>query len=383
MPASVSDATAVRVFVVLCAVLAGMRSLYAGKGEACNCLQGPAEALDAADMTGPPSRDMFAHLSDEEAALILEYWSEWPKLQEFYSNLQMTGRVEEWYSGAGSAVSEMTYYGNFGEGCFRLDVTSLGRFGEENTGDVDGGKPRKEIIGLLTPERQYVIEIDSATGQRIITGQTIRLELAKYGFCHYSRHDVAFADHFGFSLAPRLILNLPRHPNMKDARIESVRVAVDPDEGEIVTITNRPAPVRNPSVVIRTEFYRNRHWALKSYEYEGVAPETPAAGRHVIQCEYSGDYGSFPLLKSCTKESYRADVADLNSVQLVQSDRFTVQEIIPGPASADVFDVDALLGRKVQVTPPASPGFWWRPLLIVNGLILLGAAAWTIRKRRF
>ncbi len=178
--------------------------------DVCHCMQSPQDLMDDMDrlhvrhgMQHGPTSEMFPDLSGEELGLLKEYWEQCDVLRRYYANLRMEGTVHQEYylNSQDKTTIERVRKGTFNfysaeAKQLRLDI----RWEDEASGT------RKELIGVITPTHQSLLQLDEKTKQRFLVGHANHLPLALNEFCHRSPHDGAYTDYDSYPIYQDLFL---------------------------------------------------------------------------------------------------------------------------------------------------------------------------------
>jgi hypothetical protein len=317
-------------------------------------------------------------LSDDEAGLLLEYWSKWTSLKSYYSNIQLMGRVERQVRRQNQGpddpleVSSASLKYFSAEGArFRLDILP----------EEEGERKEGEYIGIITPDQQYLLGTDVANGKHFLKGQANHLEQSLWELCSRSPHAAAYVDHQKLPIAAMLLFSIPRTPRNEGSHVSSVTVRDGGNVGQIVTVVYEYAM----GGAVTIEFLRDHSWALKHLRFEwsktadSMSPDV--SGMTIdIACEYQLRPGAVPLLKSRAKEVRKGESPDLSNTKLIEKESFVVSELIPTPADKSRFNVDLLLPDGLHVATAPRPSRQW--LYWVNGVLLLLIVIIALRRKR-
>ncbi len=347
----------------------------AKKGDLCHCMEDKRSIMQTSEITQEPTRASFPHLSDQEAELLLEYWSQADRLIEVYSDLEMFGvqeRTIRRYDGQlHKERGQLHYYASKGER-FRLDSFWVG---------VKNPSKKRELIGVINPGQQYLFGVDPKTGKNFLIGHANNRIEAFWELCQQSLHDAPWTDHLGIPIAPRLVFRVPQVPRTANSKVAKVSLSCDRNGREIVTVVYENAN----GIVAKFDLYRNCFWAVKHILVEGVTP--PYSGRPhgeaihaVVRCDYDFTDEKIPLLKRYELTWHATESTEVSDLKLRRHDLFTVTKIELGSPDPSVFDVNAIVGRDIQTRTPARRGILW--ILVLNGLLLFLVGLYLMRRKK-
>lgn len=352
----------------------------------CHCMQSPQELIDVLDrlhvrhgMQDGPTPEMFPDLSGEEFRLLKEYWEQCDVLRRYYANLHMEGTIHQTSSlkSQDNTPIERVRIGTFDYYSaetkqLRLDL----RWEEEGSGKS------KELVGVITPTSQSLLQLDEKTKQRFLVGHANNLPLALNEFCHRSPHDGAYTDYDSYPVYQALFFDMRfPTPGVKSGRIVHVVPRTDDDGEDVVQVLWKSNLSETHQIIV--ELLRRRAWAVKSLIEEGISSPQEAAPdgyafRDIVRCTYSYGTDGMPLLKSRVEEKWFVDTPDLAQLKLESRKEIVVAQCLPGAAPPEVFDIDVILGKKRYVTPESFPTNWF--WLLMNGFILLIIGVYLLRR---
>jgi len=356
----------------------GQPRLLAETPIVCDCLCDRATILAYAGRTSPPDRSYFGELSDSEFQLLQAYWASADDLASRYRSARLQGQLERMVvrsTDLGSEAIDRQFdvaWRGSETGRFRLDWRPR---------PDDGQTPADDLIWVLQPGSCHQIGVDGATRRAYLIGHGLDTLDARCDLCSRSFHHVVVADQQGLLIAPRVMFDLTGAVAPERSRVTSVAAAQDDDGRNVVVVRY------DHGNGIRSEcrLLPDARWAVRSAVAEGVIgqdPDTARGGvavRLIAACDY--DYGAdgLPRLRSYRRERYRSPTSDADGLSLVERDIFTVTELSFTPASPEVFDIDALLGRKRLVVPEQRTAWWW--WLLLNGFALFLIGGWLLLRR--
>jgi len=329
--------------------------------------------------------DRFAHLPPDQLSMMREYFNAYLMLKSHYSNMTLLvdrerrERPREMLAEhrAANSTGELQLTESSTVRMHALGGTHY-RFDYTPRRDAFEASTASPQILVIDPDNWTELGVDERTRQSFLSG-------------HGRTDDDAWASIQSqlFPIAPFAETNLPLQYIIFDSpdparKVVSVTLKESEDlPGESLAVVTVARTEPGSEVLRRIELLRRRKWALHRLTYESRYD-----GKHGRQlssaeqrCYYSGQTGDFPNLTR-VEYSWSENRPGEPEASLRAREEFNVRLLQAQAPSRDVFDVDAILGRKRLVVPEQRTAWWWWLLLNGFALFLIGGCLLRRRQRR-